>query len=225
MWELVNEGMLGADVEMQGRPLLPKGVYPDGASPRVEGTNDDSLSFAMLQRLYRDHAAFIKSLDPNHLVESGDAGVREECTSRRETFPNFKFRSDTWREWLANTLASQPEPLDLFSSHWGGDDQVVPPGHPQSGMTALEWQRRVVQCVHAAGVPVYVGELVTLPNNAADHSSKWLRQSIDAMEQEGVSLISFWVWHFNWQPDLTMDGAHFPELVQRAAEFNRKWAP
>ena len=37
--------------------------------------------------LYREHTAFIKSLDPNHLVTSGDAQVRPECTSRRETFP------------------------------------------------------------------------------------------------------------------------------------------
>lgn len=36
--------------------------------------------------------------------------------------------------------------------------------------------------------------------------------------------MALWVWHFPWQPDLTMDSRKNPELVQRCAEFNRKYA-
>jgi len=120
MWELVNEGTLRADVDQQGRNALPQGVYPEGATVRDKGVREDSLTWAMFQQLYREQTEFIKAIDPNHLVTSGDAHVRPECTSRRETFPDFKFRQDTWREWLANNLLAQAEPLDVFSYHHYG---------------------------------------------------------------------------------------------------------
>src|ERR1035438_7363711 len=224
MWELLNEGMLKADVEMLGRKLLPKGVFPAGATPRVDGNNDDSLSFAMLRKLYREHAAFIHSLDAHHLVTSGDACVRAECTSRRETFPNFKFRSDTWAEWLANNLASQPEPLDVYSYHFYGNDAPAGPNQPWSGMTTLDMMRGVIDATLASGRPVFIGELGANPNNRADPEGKWLVKCFDAMETEGVSLMALWVWHFNWQPEFTMSSETYPAVVKRAGEFNRRHA-
>ncbi|NPV45712.1 MAG: cellulase family glycosylhydrolase [Armatimonadetes bacterium] len=224
MWELVNEAMLRADVEMVGRKLLPAGVYPEGATVREDGTLEDSLTWDMLQRLYREQTAFIKSLDPNHPVTSGDAGVRPECTSRRETFPNLAFRRDTWREWLGNNLLSQPEPLDVFSFHFYGNPEPAGPGEAWQGMTTLEAMRRVVRCVHAAGAPVFIGELGASPSNQADPAGKWLCSALDAMEAEGTSLMALWVWHFPWQPEYTLDSATFPAVVQRAAEFNRAYA-
>ena len=50
-------------------------------------------------------------------MTSGDAAVRRECTSRRETFPNFKYRDDTFSECVANNLLSQPEPPDVYGYH------------------------------------------------------------------------------------------------------------
>jgi len=224
MWELMNEGMLHADVEMQGRKLLPAGVYPPGATVREDGQLSDSLRWDDFQQLYREHAAFIKSLDPNHLVTSGDASVRPECTSRRETFPDFRFRSDTWREWLGNNLLSQPEPLDVLSFHFYGNDEVAGPSVPWAGMTTIEEIQGVVRCVHAAGAPVFIGELGASPNNQADPHGTWICKSIDAMETEGVSLMALWVWHFSWQPDLTMDSETYPEVVARAKAFNERHA-
>ncbi len=224
MWELVNEGMLAADVEMQERSLLPKGVYPPGFEPRVDGTNDDSLSFDQYLSLYRAQTTLIKSLDPNHLVTSGDAGVRPECTSRRETFPDFKFRPDTWRQWLANNLASQPEPLEVYSFHVYGNFEVAGPNLPWSGMTSLERMTRLVRAVHLVDAPVFLGELGAAPNNRSDPAGQWLVSAIDAMEAENVSLIALWVWHFNWQPEFTMSSETYPEVVRRAAEFNSRFA-
>ena len=223
MWELVNEGMLHADVEMQGRKLLPKGVFPAGADPRVDGNNNDSLSFALLQRLYHEQAAFIKSLDPTHLVTSGDGCVRPECTSRRETFPNFKFRSDTWAEWLANNLISQPEPLDVYSYHFYGNDAVDNGGVPWKGKTPLQMMHGLVQATLAADRPVFVGELGAAPNNRADAEGHWLAGAIDALDGEGVSLMALWVWHFNWQPEFTLSSESAPAVVKAAAAFNRKY--
>ncbi len=225
MWELVNEGMLNADIEMAGRPLLPKGVYPPGTSSvRETGTLEDSLRWHDYHQLYRDQTAFIKSLDPQHLVTSGDAGVRPECTSRRETFPDFRFRTDTWREWLANNLASQPDPLDVLSFHTYGNTTPETSDVPWKGMSTIDQMQRVVRCVQAADAPVLIGELGKSPTNASDPTGRWLCEFIDAMETENVSLMALWVWHFPHQPDMNMTGDTYPQVVQRAAEFNRRHA-
>ncbi|MDG3007377.1 cellulase family glycosylhydrolase [Paludisphaera mucosa] len=222
MWELENEVMLAADVDAQGSPLLPRGVYPEGATVRETGEREDSLTWAMTQRLYREQAAFIKSLDPNHPVTSGDAGVRPEATSRRETFPEFRFRDDAWREHLANELAAQPEPLDVFSLHHYGP---ADPGPRGSGLDALERARLTARAVKAARVPLFIGELgQDVPSFKSDPEAKWARAYLDMADEEGISLIALWVWRFPWQPELTFDGRSHPLLVERAAAFNRRYA-
>jgi len=237
MWELENEPMLKADVDMKGRNLLPKGVYPPGAVVREKGVREDSLNWDMLLKIYKEHAAFIKALDPNHLVTSGDAHVRPECTSRRETFPDFKYRNDTLQEFLANNLAAQPEPLDVYSFHQYGT--FAPPAKPDErwGLTSIELFRRMDRAVldtparrsatvrEGAGRPLFIGELgQSNPSFKDDPESKWMRAYIDVIEQEGVSLAALWVWHFPWQPDLTVSSATHPLLVQRVAAFNQKYA-
>ncbi len=222
LWELENESMLAADVDQLGRDLPPKAVYPPGAEVREKGARDDSLTWDMTLRLYREHAAFIKSLDSNHLVTSGDAEVRPECTSRRETFPDFKYRTDTLREWLANNLASQPEPLDVISYHMYGNLEAAKPG-TNWGLTFSDLMRSQIRAAHAAQVPVFIGELgQNNPSFKADPDARWTRAAIDIMEQEGVSLAALWVWHFPWQPELTVDSATYSQLVKRIGEFNRK---
>ncbi|MCC7492887.1 MAG: cellulase family glycosylhydrolase [Fimbriimonadaceae bacterium] len=225
LWELQNEGALRADVDMLGRKALPKGVYPPGVDVREDGLREDSLTWAMFQQLYREQTTFIKQLDPHHPVTSGDAHVRPECTSRRETFPDFKYRTDTWREWLANNLLAQPQPLDVFSYHHYGTND--PPARPtdQWGLDSLELLRRLVRATHAAGAPVFLGELgQSAPGLGKDPTAAWLLRCLDDLEAERVSLAAIWVWHFPWQPDLTVDSRSHPQLCERVAAFNRRWA-
>lgn len=224
LWELENEAMLAADVDMAGRELPGQGVYPPGATARTRGVREDSLTWEMTLRLYREHAAIIKRLDPNHLVTSGDASVRPECTSRRQTFPNFKYRNDTLREWLANNLASQPEPLDVFSFHFYGSPDNAEPWSFWK-LSADDLLRSVARAVHAARTPLFIGELgQTKPDFKTDRDGEWTSAAIDLLEQEGVSLAALWVWHFPWQPELTVDSTSHPKLVRRIGEFNGKHA-
>jgi len=224
LWELENEAMLAADVDMAGRSLPGKGVYPPGIAAREQGVREDSLTWEMTLRLYREHTAFIKSLDPNHLVTSGDASVRPECSSRRETFPHFKYRNDTLCEWLANNLASQPEPLDVFSFHFYGCPDAAEPWSFWK-ISADDLLRSVAWAAHAARSPIFIGELgQTKPDFKEDREGKWTSAAIDLLEQEGVSLAALWVWHFPWQPELTVDSTTHPKLVKRIGDFNRKHA-
>lgn len=225
MWELENEAFLRSDVEMEGRPALPKGVYPEG----TEGIRErygmaDSLRFEMILELYRDMTAFIKGLDPNHLVTSGDAGPRQESMCRRLTFPDFRWRNDTIREHLSNLLESQPEPLDVFSIHvYGGFSSREKVG----GLSSLDFLRCRLRAIHAAQAPVFIGELgQTNPNLPDDREAQWVRAAIDLLEEEGVALAALWVWHFPWQDkDFNIpNGAAQPLLMERVQRFNQDHA-
>jgi hypothetical protein len=167
-------------------------------------------------RIYKEQTAFIKRLDPNHLVTSGDAGVRPESTSRRETFPDFQFQEDTLRQWIANNLLSQPEPLDVYSFHLYGKPEVP-------GVNALPKLRSLAHAARAVRAPMFLGELGQMAPDFIDDPGHWTMNAIDVMEEEDVSLAALWVWHFNWQPEWTFTSASHPELTRRAAEFNRKW--
>lgn len=221
-WELENELMLAADVDRKGAKLAPRGVYPEGAVVRAVGEREDSLTWEMTQRIYREQSAFIKSIDPNHLVTSGDAGVRPEATSRRETFPNFRFRPDTWREHLANELAAQPEPLDLLSLHHYGPAESGPWSEVGS---PIDRARLTAHAARAARVPLFIGELgQNAPSFRSDPDASWTIDYLNMAEEEAISLVALWVWHFPWQPELTVDSRSHPRLVERAREFNRRHA-
>ena len=161
-----------------------------------------------------------KSTVRSRSVTSGDAGVRPEATSRRETFPDFRYRDDSWREHLANELAAQPEPLDVFSLHHYGP---ADPGPKGVGLPSLDRARLTARAVRAARVPLFVGEMgQDAPTFRSDPEATWARAYLDMAEAEGISLVALWVWHFPWQPDLTLDGRSHPGLIERCREFNRR---
>ncbi len=225
MWELENEAFLAADVNQQGKPEHGKGVYPKGTTFfREKRSIEDSFRYDDLAEFYREMAAFIHSLDPNHLVTSGDAGVRQESMCRRKTFPNFQWRDDTVREHLSNLLTSQPEPLDVFSlHHYGNFTSQTKVGN----LSHLNYLTTQVRALHASGTPLFVGELgQQAPHFQADREAKWTCAAIDALDQEGVALIALWTWHFPWQDkDHNIpNGAAQPLLMEHVGKFNRQHA-
>lgn len=222
MWELENEAFLAADVDFQGRPAPGRGIYPaDSTAYRKTFAREDSLRFEMLLQHYRAVTQFIKDLDPQHLVTSGDSGVRDESMSRRETFPNFQWRNDSLREHLANLLLSQPDPLDVMSLHAYGNFSSR---SRVADLSALEMLRARVRAAHAARQPAFIGELGQHnPNLREDPTATWTRAALDMLDQEGAALVALWAWHFPWhdrQHNIAR-GADHPQLLQRVAEFNR----
>ncbi|MCE5199520.1 MAG: cellulase family glycosylhydrolase [Armatimonadota bacterium] len=225
MWELTNEGMLGCDVDRQGEKGLPEECFAEKSQYRETLSREDSLTWDMLTRIYQDQAAFIKGIDRNHPVTSGDASVRPECTSRRETFPDCKYRTDTLAEWIGNNLASQPEPLDVYSYHMYGSINEKTSWEGHFNIPPMELYRSLIRATHAIQAPVFVGEFGQYqPSFDKDPDASYTRAFIDEMDKENVSLAALWVWHFPWQPENDVRGNTHPLLIQRIAEFNAKYA-
>ncbi|MFY9485320.1 MAG: cellulase family glycosylhydrolase [Bacillota bacterium] len=223
MWELENEAFLAADVNMQGRPGLGAGQFPAG-SPYVKPTLtlEDSLTFDMTLQVYKEWTSIIKSLDPNHLVTSGDACVRDTSHSLRKYFPGQVWTLDSLDQHIANFIESQTEPLDVFSIHaYGPQPSTRWPGY----LSTTDYYTSLVRAAHSKPAPVFIGELGnTGPSFGEDPEAAWTRAYIDAMEQEGVSLMALWVWHFPWQPENTLTGTSHPLLIDAMKEFNNKYA-
>jgi hypothetical protein len=213
MWEITNEGFLKADIVMKNDPK-------------------HLITFDQFQQFYREAASWIKQHDSNHLVTSGDASPRRGSMSRRMKTP---WKMDCLRDHLSNFLASHPEPLDVFSIHIYGpmksftgyknreidaEGYCLFPGDLRSN----DYMKALVRTARAADTPLFIGEIGQQnPHIDVDPSGPWLREAIDWLDEEGVSLMALWVWNFPEQPNYTISREKNPEVVGRAAEFNRKY--
>jgi len=223
MWELANEAFLSADINVEAWDAPPEPVLlsPSGKK-KLRVT--DSVTTAMLLSFYKDMTTFIKKIDPNHLVTSGDSGPRETSVSLRENFPNNVWVMDSLRQNLSSLLASQPEPLEVFSIHSYGGPEDPRPEEAVGGLTSLEYLRSRVRCIHSAQAPVFVGELGnSKPSFKEDPQAKWSRAAIDLLEKEGASLAAIWAWHFPGQPENNVTSKSHPWLVKRIKAFNAKY--
>lgn len=223
MWELENEVFLSADVNAEGRPGRGAALFPEG-SPYVKPilALEDSLTFSMIVQAYKEWTSIIKSLDPNHLVTSGDADVRDTSESLRRHFPDQVWILDSLDQHVANYIESQTDPLDVCSIHLYGPN---PSRHTPGGLSVAALATELVRAAHSKPAPVLIGELgAAEPSLQQDPDASWVRCFIDAMEQEGVSLMALWVWHFPWQPNHTISSSTHPLLIERMAEFNRAHA-
>ncbi|MHB1001482.1 MAG: cellulase family glycosylhydrolase [Armatimonadota bacterium] len=225
MWEITNEGFLGADVQMEGRDAPGAGVYlPNAKLTKTKWVKEDSLTTDMLLKFYTEMTRYIKSIDPNHMVTSGDAGVRDCSQSLKESYPDQVWTKDTLRQHVSNLLASQPEPLDVTSQHHYGsntgriDTQVA-------DMPVLEYYRTLIRAAHSVKVPLLIGECGQMnPTMKDDPSAKFTREFLHMTDKEGVALTCVWAWHFPSQPENTITSKTHPLLVKQISSLNTKYA-
>ena len=83
-----------------------------------EGRNPDSSNPQELANWYQDIAQYIKSIDPNHMVSTGEEGFdygMPEVYSEEEYSNTYVLRAKEGTSYLANT--SIPE-IDYGTAHW-----------------------------------------------------------------------------------------------------------
>ena len=221
-WEIGNEYFGAADLPVAKAPSDPAMV---GTGIKPNRVPEDGMTYEMLRKFYIEMTTFIKSIDPNHMVTSGDGCPNPASWELRVSYPNTRWREDTLRENLSNLLGSQPDPLDVFSIHYYGNLNKAEPTYSLGGLTWLEQLRAIVRAIHAANTPVFIGEFGNnKPTLTEDKESKHLLAALDLVEQEGVSLTGIWAWYFPWQPENDMRAETHPALLKRVMEYNKKYA-
>jgi len=225
-WEIGNEYSTHANLNLAEIPDA-GGAGAAHLGTRPKRILEDSLTSDMMRQFMKDITAYIKSVDPNHLVTSGDAHPRETSWSLRENFPKHVWVKDTMRQFLSSLMASQPEPLDVMSVHHYGrlEPDASDPSLADVSMHSREFLTAMVRCIHASRTPVLVGELGCVkPSVREDPQAHYIRAVIDLLEAERASLVAIWAWHFPWQEDNDIRGETHPVLMKRIIEFNEKYA-
>jgi mannan endo-1,4-beta-mannosidase len=234
MWEVGNEYFLEADLNAADRPKAENaGAKRLGTRPKR--ALDDSLSTDMLLSFYTGMTTHIHSVDPNHLVTSGDRGPRPTSVSLRKHFPKQVWQEDNLDDHLASLRNSQPKPLDVMSIHCYGnvDGRFLPDEESSLGLRnvgglslrGFELMTAYARTANAAGMPLFVGELGQhTPHFIEDPEARFACAAIDLLEKEGADVIAIWVWHFPPHPHHSLTGSACRPLMKRISEFNRQYA-
>ena len=230
LWELGNEYFLSADLNPGYDPTgMGAGARHLGTRPRR--ALDDSLTTDRLRAFYTNMTAHIHALDPNHLVTSGDAGVRHSSRSLRESFPKCVFKPDALNDHLASLLGANPAPLDVLCIHYYGNlkGEFWPGTRPEAvgGLSTrgLDLLTSLARTATAARLPLFVGELGQHdPRLSEEPDARFLCAAIDRLEAEGADLIGIWAWHFPLHDKENVTGSTYPALMKRVREFNQRYA-
>ena len=223
LWELHNEIFLHADLNHTGRKPKFAALYPPGTrGHRLEPTTiEDYYTTEMLTRVCADMTRFIKSIDPNHLVTTGDAHPRDCSKSLRENWPKHVWTFDTIEEHCDSLLLQQARPLDVISLHVYGNFGTR---YKVDNLPIVDYARGMIRAAHADKRPVLVGEFGQGRKRFLkdDPGAEWFLKCFDMFGAEGVSLVTLWTVHFPWQKkDFNIpDCAARPAVFERLRRFN-----
>jgi mannan endo-1,4-beta-mannosidase len=227
LWELHNEIFLHADLNFTGRKAGHPGVFlPDTPGNRGEPTTiEDYYNTAMLARICGDMTRFIKAIDPNHLVTTGDAHPRDCSKSLRENWPKHVWTFDTIKEHCDSLLLQQARPLDVISLHIYGNTGA---SQKVDKLPIIDYAQAMIRAGQQDKRPVLIGEFGQGRKGFLkdDPEAAWFLKCFDMFDTEGVSLITLWTVHFPWQKkdfNLTNCAAH-PVVFERMARFNKAHA-
>lgn len=159
MWEHDNELLLNADIGGK------EGVWNQMVVPGLDE----------VARFHTETASFIHSLDPNHLVTTGDSYRYSQWHLYRFALGQEKamWGRDTLDE-LARAVTMSQKGVDVFCVHYydhgtkGANDVSGPTGKPAPCLPA-DWMR----IAHTAGQPLYVGEFGVLPRARSQANQKF----------------------------------------------------
>ncbi len=170
--------------------------------PRYEGQGSESSSGVTLRAWVDEMGAYIKGIDPNHMVYAGIEGHQSK----------YGFGGDEGNPFV---YLQQSPYLDFTSAH----------PYPNEGWAALTLQQTVTlinawnsDSVNLVGKPFFLGEFNTM---GVDRSTWWSAIYSD-IEQQDIAGSAFW-----WYPDPQAGGDNYavkhgaPELSVFSAHSAR----
>jgi hypothetical protein len=179
IWEIGNEWNLFADQQALDGPI-PGSSYGDAQHPGPV-VRDDRNNFTSedLGRFYRQTATLIRSLDPHHLITTGDSAPRPGDATTED-------------QLVASLRRTHPDPVDVISVHYYEEAMIAAGGTPGSPENLRLFQRAAEQI----GKPLLVGEITVDPSVAGGYAGQeWARSVADTLAviaDAGIPLSLFW---------------------------------
>ncbi len=198
MWEISNEMSLDIDVRSAGVP---------------------SISALQLGDFYADITEYINNMDPNHLVDSGDAGMRG-C--------QYSMLEDTLAGVPVSWRVDTPEEHNMVLYIINHGINVISAHASES----VEYFENYMNCSRAWNKPFYLGETGDLPEGEgltvmSPESLVDQKAHLDKLLELGIQLASWWdfdaplsneLYKNEW--NVTLETT--PDLFYAIAETNQK---
>ncbi len=206
MWELGNEYALGADIQL----------------PQYNYTSDDLAAY------YVQTASLVRTIDPNHLITTGDSSPRPSAmhllwAARAGQAPDWT--PDSAQDLRDYLRLINPDPIDVISIHYMDDAMVAAGGTKYSP----ENLRLFAQVAGEIGKPLFVGEIgaVGFPLEFTSYNSTqaldMMRATIPVLIELKLPLTLYWTF-MNGAPDreLSLQYGVTPEALRLIDQASRK---
>jgi len=215
-WELTNEMNLGADLEF---------MFPYGRSdlnPVHEGTSfmrlrRDNFTTEQMIPFLKEWAAFIKRIDPNHLIGSGFSAPRPAAQHLRRAKGKGDWTEDNEQEMELYLRDTHPDPIDLLSIHFYRQHDNLRFGNKDedSAQVLAVFQR----AAERIGKPLYIGE--TGDEYAQRPQAPFLRNVLEQVKRLDIPLALIWNWMSPGDP-YDVNPQRTPQVVRMMREANNR---
>ena len=172
MWEIGNEYNLVADIQWQ----------------QFDVTSDQVAAYV------HDVATLIRSIDPNHLITTGDSAPRPSAMHLLRAVRAGKevdWTTDSADELVEYLRLMNADPIDVISIHYY-DDGMLLFGEPLGSPEGLRFYARAAETI---GKPLLVGE-IGLDRDvrwyASDGAIALLRMTLPVLEELRIPMVLYW---------------------------------
>ncbi|GIV17887.1 MAG: hypothetical protein KatS3mg022_3322 [Armatimonadota bacterium] len=213
-WELTNEMNLGADLEF----LSPYGR--SDLNPVHEGTafmrlRRDNFTTEQMIPFLKEWAAFLKQVDPNHLIGSGFSAPRPAAQHLRRAMGKGDWTEDSEQEMEIYLRDTHPDPIDLISIHFYRQHDNLRFGNKDedSAQVLAVFKRAAARI----GKPLYIGE--TGDDYAQRPGAPFLQKVLEQAKKLDIPLTLIWNWMSPGDP-YDVNPERTPQVVQMMREAN-----
>ena len=154
----------------------------------------------------------IRSIDPFHMISSGNSDPRPSAWNRRNT---NSWKIDT-KEQMQETMYLHNRWVDIASNHSYGDDK-------RYGVSLQQYMADMHEAVKAAHKLHYVGEYGE--KQQLDPNSSYNIKILNIVKDLGIQFASPWIWEFYQfdtykEKDYNIEPSYSHEIIDKMQELN-----
>ncbi|MHB1456064.1 MAG: cellulase family glycosylhydrolase [Armatimonadota bacterium] len=191
-WEIGNELNLPADLEFM-RPLGFSDLCATSRGASYMRVRRDNFTTAQMIPFMRDMAKFVRSIDANHLITSGNSSPRPAAQHLRLAKGKGDWTEDTPEEAEKYIRDTNPDPIDIISIHfYPSVDNLRFGNKDNDSAKAVTELKRICDRI---GKPVFIGEsggqaYEGSPDTVTPFTADLMKRVVDSE----FPIMLYWMW-------------------------------